>query len=178
MAMNVGSSGGGTRPDINVTPLVDVVLVLLIIFMVVTPLLEREMPMRLPEIDDKTEPQPPTPPDPNEENVVLYVTKDNQIKYNGQVIQIAEIETKLGPVLKSLQNGQPRVLFFAADDDASYEFGIHVLDAARAAGARTVAYLTDVPEGAAGPAGGAPPAAPGAPAPVPGAPPSGKPGVK
>jgi biopolymer transport protein TolR len=173
MAMNVGSSGGGTRPDINVTPLVDVVLVLLIIFMVVTPLLEREMPMRLPEIE-KDEPPPPPDQQP-EENVVLYVTKDDEIKYNGTVLQFDEIEPKLGPVLRGKgPDGKDRVMFFAADDDAKYDFAIHVLDAARAAGAKVIGYLTETPEGA----GGVPGGAPGTPAPPPGTPPPHKPGVR
>src|SRR5579863_3022373 len=107
MAMSAG--GGGSKPDINVTPLVDVVLVLLIIFMVVTPLLEKEMPMKLPEIEKNVDTNPP-PPDPNDENLVLYITKDDEIKYNGSAIQMADIDAKLGPLLKSKdKDGHDRV---------------------------------------------------------------------
>jgi biopolymer transport protein TolR len=179
MGMNVGPSSAGARPDINVTPLVDVVLVLLIIFMVVTPLLEKELPMRLPQIEEVKAEEPP-PPD--EQNIVLLVTAQDQIKYNGTVIQLGEIGEKLGPVLKTKVDGQDRVLFFAAEDDAKYELAIKVLDESRAAGARVIAYLTETPEGASGGQPGAPavpgaPPAPGAPVP-PGAPPKATPGVK
>ena len=59
MAMDVGGAKGGLKADINVTPLVDVVLVLLIIFMVVTPLLTKKFWLNVPKKNEKTEQQPP-----------------------------------------------------------------------------------------------------------------------
>lgn len=149
MSMSVSSgTSRGARPDINVTPLVDVVLVLLIIFMVVTPLLEKELPMRLPTIEETAIAEPP-PPD--EDNLVILVTAKDEVKFNGQPIQVAEIGDKVAPFFKGKTD---KALFFTAEDDARYELAIDVLDHARAAGIRTIAYLTEPLEQA--------PAAPGA----------------
>ena len=77
MAMNVGGSGSKVAPVMNVTPLVDVVLVLLIIFMVVTPLLTKKFWLNVPKKNEKTEQQPP--PD-NQKPVVLTYHTDGTIK--------------------------------------------------------------------------------------------------
>lgn len=145
LARRIGPSGrtfgsppgsGGARPEINVTPLVDVVLVLLIIFMVVTPLLEKELPMRLPEIEERVEVQSRSP---DQQDVVVAVTAAGAVTLNGAPMELDQMADRLGPIFRRRPD---RVLFFAADDDARYELAIDVLDRARGAGARTIAYLT------------------------------------
>src|SRR5690242_12062491 len=97
MTVSSGSSGGrrggaGVTPNMNVTPLVDVVLVLLIIFMVVTPLLTRQFWLNLPK-KDTTENTPP--PSDADQPVVLTVEKDGTVKINRQVVERAELREKL-----------------------------------------------------------------------------------
>jgi len=160
MAMQLG----GKRPvtDINVTPLIDVVLVLLIIFMVLTPLAEKQMFMRVPEYEPpNTQVVPPdaVPPD----QIVLTALKSGRVLLNKQDMTVEEAMAKLKPVYEGHMS---KVLFFNAQDGTHYEFAVKVLDEAHKAGVNTIGMMTDPPmiaeEGA--------PAADGA-APAPPAPP-------
>lgn len=132
MAIQIGS---GVRSEINVTPLVDVVLVLLIIFMAITPLLEREMPVRLPE-DSKEEVPPNTPP-PTDQYLVR-VTKDGRIYLNKEEHSKETIVERLRQVYSGLKGG---VLFVDAEDDVVYRDVIGVIDLCREAGVGTVATV-------------------------------------
>jgi len=145
VAMDVqgGSSRtrGGVRPSMNVTPLVDVVLVLLIIFMVITPLLTKQMWMRVPEKDDKAQAPPPagepTPP------LVVTVEADG-VRINAETIPEAELPTRLARVISARAD---RVIFFDAGDDVPYGRAVEVMDLARGAGALTIAVLPERPPG-------------------------------
>jgi biopolymer transport protein ExbD/biopolymer transport protein TolR len=126
---------GRAQPNINVTPLVDVVLVLLIIFMVITPLLTKQFWLHLPNKIEKD-----TPPDPEKEKpIVVTVTKSGEIKINRDVVPRSDFATKLGRVLSARQE---RTVFFDAEDDAEFGNAVDVLDSARAGGAATIAVLT------------------------------------
>jgi biopolymer transport protein TolR len=125
--------GGGVNSEINVTPLVDVVLVLLIIFMVVTPLLEKELPVRVPELE--TEPTPPSevPPD----TVVVQLQHGN-LYLNQSVIQKAQLFDQL----KALNEGRKeKTVFFDAEDSASYGDAVWVLDTLKRAGTETIGMM-------------------------------------
>ena len=126
---------GMARPNMNVTPLVDVVLVLLIIFMVITPLLAKQFWLHLPDKVDKER-----PPDPSEKEkpIVITVTKQGEIKINRDLVPKAEFATRLGRVLAA--RGE-RTVFFDAEDDAEFGNAVEVLDLARAGGAATIAVL-------------------------------------
>src|SRR5438094_1822844 len=87
MAMDIGAKGG-VRSDINVTPLVDVVLVLLIIFMVITPMLQRGKAVKLPEAKHVAENQGGDP-------ILLSVTNDGKIWLDKVEVQKAELVDKL-----------------------------------------------------------------------------------
>src|SRR6516164_8748557 len=87
-------SEGRPNSDINITPLVDVVLVLLIIFMVVTPLLEKDIGVRVPATE-KVEEMSEVPPD----QLVVKLDEAGAIKINGEVVSEAEYVDKLRPVL-------------------------------------------------------------------------------
>jgi biopolymer transport protein TolR len=138
MAMGLGSKKPVT--DINVTPLIDVVLVLLIIFMVLTPLAEKQKFLRVPEWQPETQPVPPdaVPPD----QTILTVLKSGQVLLNKEQMPVDEAMKRLAPAYE----GRPsKVLFFNCEDGAKYELAMRVLDAAHGAGVNTIGLMTDPP---------------------------------
>ena len=139
MAMTVGSgSGKGVAPAMNVTPLVDVVLVLLIIFMVVTPLLSKQFWVHTPKQEKEEIKREDVQEDPNPP-LVLRVAKDRQISVNGADVTFEELADRLKRMFAARDD---HVLFFDATDDAEYGFAVQVLDQAREGGAVTIATLT------------------------------------
>jgi len=139
MGMALGKSSGKpgrASPSMNVTPLVDVVLVLLIIFMVVTPLMAQQFWIHMPNKPDKEE--PPSPDDDNE-NVVVTVTKEGEILINREKVPEAEFSKKLHRVLAF--KGQ-RTVFFDADEEAEFGTAVKAMDLARGGGADTIAVVT------------------------------------
>jgi biopolymer transport protein ExbD len=137
MAFDVGGGKGGLRPSMNVTPLVDVVLVLLIIFMVVTPLLTKQMWMNVPAKSDKQE-QPPPPPDALPP-VVLTVDRAGVLRINREEVPREQVVARLQRML----NARPdKIVFFDAGDDVPYGKAMEVLDLARG-GNITVGVLPD-----------------------------------
>ena len=144
MAMNVGSSRGGVVPVMNVTPLVDIVLVLLIIFMVITPLLTKKFWIHTPKQEKKevekqelmNEPQPP---------LVLRVGADQTITVNGTQVGFEELSVRLRRMFAARED---HILFFDAADEAPYGFAVQVMDQARQGGAVTIATLTSALESA------------------------------
>ncbi|MCI0570264.1 MAG: biopolymer transporter ExbD, partial [Myxococcaceae bacterium] len=109
MAFDVGSNKKGrVSPSMNVTPLVDVVLVLLIIFMVVTPLLSKRIWMHIPPKDDQENPPPPPPPDALPP-VVLTLGADGKTRVNGEVIPREELAQRV----QGMMHARPdKVVFF------------------------------------------------------------------
>jgi biopolymer transport protein ExbD len=143
--------------DINVTPLIDVVLVLLIIFMVLTPLAEKQKYLRVPEYTPEPQVIPPdaVPPD----QTVLTALKNGNVLLNKQEMAVEEAMEKLGVAYK---DRYLKVLFFNAEDEVKYERVMYVLDQAHGAGVNTIGMMTDPPitTQAAPAEGEAPPAAP------------------
>lgn len=134
------AGSAGAQGDINVTPLVDVVLVLLIIFMVVTPLLEKNIPVRTPN-SEKVEQATEVPPD----QLVVYVDKAGKMRLNSESVALVELSAKLRAKLDSRPSSD-RVVFIVADDSARYSALVSVLDAAKNAGADVLGFATDPPE--------------------------------
>lgn len=132
-----GNSGGSVRSEINITPLVDVVLVLLIIFMVLTPLREEILRVRVPDAEE-----PPDRARPDAAQVVVGVRPEGALELNGAAISDADYEGRLGRVLAARAAGE-RVVFFAAADAAPYARLVLALDGARRAGAETLAFATE-----------------------------------
>jgi biopolymer transport protein TolR len=124
--------------DINITPLVDVVLVLLIIFMVVTPLLEKDIEVRVPDQEHKDEPPPEVPPD----QLVVSISKEGDIAINAEKVLPAEYVDRLKKMVNAKPRGE-RLVFFTADDETNYAKLVTALDGARLAGAETLGMATE-----------------------------------
>jgi biopolymer transport protein TolR len=142
MAMDVQTTKGKkgrAHPEMNVTPLVDVVLVLLIIFMVVTPLLHAHFWVHVPK-QDKLEETEPAPPNPSDGPIVISVNAEGHIQINRDVYPDADFPKRLHRML--VARGERKV-FFDAHDEAPYARAVHALDLARGAGAAHIAVATE-----------------------------------
>ncbi|MFO0761628.1 MAG: biopolymer transporter ExbD [Byssovorax sp.] len=151
---------GEPNSSINITPLVDVVLVMLIIFMVVTPLLEKDIDVRVPTTE-QVETTTDVPPD----QLLVKLSPQGDILVNGDVVKPEDYVPKLADLLKK-KRANDKIVFVAADDASNYGRVVTLLDGAKQAGAETIGMATEVPS--ATPNAGAPPAPP----PAPPAPPS------
>jgi len=135
MAMDLPGAGGGRpRPIINVTPLVDVVLVLLIIFMVVAPMLDLRLGVGLPA--ERTDVDPIEP----EEQLVVDLEPDGQVTLNGEVVERSRLAAVLGPAIRARRD---RTVFFRGDPDVFYGDAVRILDIVRGAGAQTIGTVVD-----------------------------------
>ncbi len=135
--MGMAAGAKGFRSEINITPLVDVVLVLLIIFMVLTPLLEKEMLVRVPE-QEKVEVVTEVPPD----QIVLQVREGGRIFVNTEEVPEASLVERLTSAFRGKAEAQ-RVLFFDAEDHAPYRAAVRALDLAREAKIFTIGMMTE-----------------------------------
>jgi biopolymer transport protein ExbD len=148
MGMSVGGKGGA-QADINVTPLVDIVLVLLIIFMVITPMLSRHLPIEVPQKAETEQPQDSKLQD----QMVLMLFADGHVELNKQPITSdTDLTTQLTEAFKERTKAADSVLFFDAEDDAPYGRALTLMDLAKGAGIQTVGVMTpkEEPEGVEG----------------------------
>ena len=142
MGASLGGMGGGGKkkesssPTINITPLVDVVLVVLIIFMIVTPMVTKTFWLNLPPKDKNEEPPPPSDNKP----LVMTVDKAGVIRMNTQVIAKNEVRDRVPRMLAAKDQ---KVLYFDAASDASYAAAIEAMDLSRSAGVKSIAILTE-----------------------------------
>jgi biopolymer transport protein TolR len=143
MAIEIGGPKGENKvkPAMNITPLVDIVLVLLIIFMTVAPSLVKQFFIQLPKHEDK---QAQAQPDDSNKPVVLKVKKDGVLELSGNPIEKAGLREKLRRVLAA-KNGDHTV-FFVAEDDAPYGAAVEAMDIARAGGAAPLSVITEKPK--------------------------------
>ncbi len=138
MAFDVGGSKSGqVRPTMNVTPLVDVVLVLLIIFMVVTPLLTKQVWLNVPP---KPKDEAAAPPPDAQPPLVLTVDLQGRTRVNFEEIPKDELVDRLKRMLNARAD---KVVFFDADSKLPYEQAVAVLDLVKGGGVETVAVLAD-----------------------------------
>lgn len=139
MGMTAPASGGKGRatPHINMTPLVDVVLVVLIIFMIVTLTLTKTFWLNVPpKPDEKSEPTPPSENKP----VVMTVDRAGVIRVNHTEVKKSELTARLP---RMMAGANQKVLYFDAADDATYGTALEAMDLSRASGIKTIAILTE-----------------------------------
>ena len=142
MSMNVGGSKGGMKADINVTPLVDVMLVLLIIMMVIAPMLQKGVNVKLPEAANTAE-----KPDTNGQAVVA-IGKDKAIYLNTQPVRPQDLASR---VIDALENQVDKVVLIKADEAVDYAVVMDTMDQLRQGGIEIMALITErkqVPGGA------------------------------
>ena len=145
MAMDLGGAKGGVKSDINVTPLCDVMLVLLIIMMIVAPLLQQGVSVRLPQAAntvDKPETQGQT---------VVAIAKDKSMYVNAKPVQEAEMATK---ITELLENAKEKVVLIKADEEVEYGAVMSAMDQLRQAGIEDIGLITDPKKTAGAPTGG------------------------
>ncbi len=133
MSMDVGGNSKGARSDINVTPLIDVVLVLLIIFMVLTPSMLKELTANVPRKDESNTPPPPTLP------IVLEISAKSDLSINGDPVAPEALADKVGERLK---HDSQKVVFFKVDDEAMYGDVVRYMDIVKGVGAKTLGIVT------------------------------------
>jgi biopolymer transport protein ExbD len=131
MAMSGGGATGGLTNEINVTPMIDVLLVLLIIFMMVIPMSRKAIDLQLPDPTPSNEPQGPPP-----SQIVLEVLPGNVFKINTQPVAKADLMRKL----KEIYDPRPdKIIFIKGDPAVKYQDVIMAMDVARGAGVKVIA---------------------------------------
>jgi biopolymer transport protein TolR len=134
MGMDMGG-GGGPKSEINVTPLVDVVLVLLIIFMVVQPLLQMGYVVQVPPNSNT-----PPPPEASKDQIIVTVMANKDVYLNKERIELQNLPIRLQEVLR---NRGSKVVFFSADDGVNYGKAMEVMDTVRNNGAKNIGIVMD-----------------------------------
>ncbi|MBL9024333.1 MAG: biopolymer transporter ExbD [Myxococcales bacterium] len=138
MGMALGGSGkdkAGPVPQVNVTPLVDVALVVLIIFMVVAPMLTKTFTLNVPP-EQKDEKKPPPTSD---DAIVMTLDEAGTMRLNKKVVTPAELQSELPQYLAASRH---KVLHFDAADGLPYGQVVVALDSCREAGAKNIAIVT------------------------------------
>jgi biopolymer transport protein TolR len=133
MAMQLGGEGG-IKSDINVTPLVDVMLVLLIIVMLVAPLVQQGVSLKLPIARNTTD-HPET-----SDQTTVAVTVDGRYFINGKEVADAELRSK---IMEALEGKKEKMILIKADIEADYGDVMHAMDELRASGIEDMALITD-----------------------------------
>jgi biopolymer transport protein TolR len=134
MAMSVGG-GGGVQANINMTPMIDILLVLLIIFMAISPVHPKGLEALAPQ---PPPPNSPPPPD-NDRTVVIQIAKDNSVKINQEDSSWEKLESRLVDVFKTRSD---RVVFIKGDPDLEFGSIAKAIDAAHGANIDKVGLMT------------------------------------
>jgi len=139
MAMNLGTTG--VKSDINVTPFVDIVLVLLIIFMVVTPMLSRAHDLAVPP---KSEAQTQTEAQVSDQLIISVKGPDTNPKVFLNRDEVPTGKDGVQKMIEDLMKGRrEKVVFFQAENELGYQYVVDVIDAIKAGGAEKIALITD-----------------------------------
>ena len=133
MAMNLGGPGG-VKSDINVTPLVDVMLVLLIIMMIVAPLLQQGVPVTLPLAANSSE-KPET-----QDQTVVTIDRNKDVYLNGKAVAAGQMETRIKEILEDKSD---KIVIIKADEEAPYSAVMDTMDELRHAGIEDMGLITE-----------------------------------
>ena len=133
VAQSPQRAGRGARADINVTPLIDIVLVMLIIFMVLTPSFLKHLTATVPSLPHGAQPDAVLPP------ITLEFSAQRRIALNGQVVAAAQLPQE---VAARLRFDKRKLVFFDIDDACAYGDVIKLMDTVRGAGARVLGVVT------------------------------------
>jgi biopolymer transport protein TolR len=133
MAMNLGG-GGGVKSDINVTPLVDVMLVLLIIMMIVAPLLQQGVPVKLP-LATNSNPKPES-----QEQTVVAITADKRFFLNAVQVPKDDLRRRVEELLETKKE---KLIIIKADEDVEYAAVMDAMDELRAGGIEDMGLITE-----------------------------------
>ncbi|MEO5763048.1 MAG: biopolymer transporter ExbD [Vicinamibacteria bacterium] len=138
MSMSVGEKKGSAIADINVTPMADIMIVLLIIFMVITPLINKGIDVELPQASNTKERKD----DPK--NITIGFTKKFEVFFNGAPVAggITELKERLVKTLEERSDGD-KVAFLKADIGIEYGEVMKVMNACREAGIEEIALISD-----------------------------------
>ena len=134
MSMDVGGARGGVKSDINVTPLVDVMLVLLIIMMIVAPMLQKGVDVKLPQAANTVD-KPET-----QDQTVIAITADRRVFLNGVPVREEELTQK---VQEALESKKEKIVLIKGDEDAPYSAIMETMDKLRAAQIENVGLVTE-----------------------------------
>jgi biopolymer transport protein TolR len=134
MAMDVGGAKGGPKSDINVTPLVDVMLVLLIIMMLIAPMLQKGVPVTLP-LADNTVDKPET-----QNQTVVAVDSKNKFYVDGIQVERSMMADR---VKTKLEDKTERIVLIKGDQDASYSAIMAAMDDLRKVGIEDIGLITE-----------------------------------
>jgi biopolymer transport protein ExbD len=138
-------SAGGVKSDINVTPLVDVMLVLLIIMMIVAPLLQQGVSVKLPTATNTAE-KPET-----QGQTVVAITADKRFFVNAVQVQQSDMGRRINDLL---EQAKEKVVIIKADEDVEYGAVMEAMDTLRASGIEDMGLITETRRSAATAAGG------------------------
>jgi biopolymer transport protein ExbD len=144
MAMDVGGAKGGLKSDINVTPLVDVMLVLLIIMMLIAPMLQQGVSVKLPQAVNSAD-KPET-----QEQTVVAVTSDKRVYLNGVPIQEAELTSKIQTLMETRKE---KTVLIKGDEEAPYSAIMSTMDRLRESNIENIGLITERKIGRAGTGG-------------------------
>ena len=134
MSMNVGGAKGGVKSDINVTPLVDVMLVLLIIMMLVAPMLQKGVDVKLPQAANTTD-KPDT-----QGQTVVGIQANKSIFLNSVPVRATDLGSRVADILSTATE---KVVLIKADEDVDYATVMETMDNLRTAGVEDMGLITD-----------------------------------
>ena len=133
MAMQLGGSGG-VKSDINVTPLVDVMLVLLIIMMIVAPLLQQGVPVTLPLAANSSE-KPET-----QDQTVVTIAANKQVYVNAVEVQGDQLKSRIADILEDKSD---KIVIIKADEEVPYSAVMETMDRLRDSGIEDMGLITE-----------------------------------